>query len=258
MSLLFEVADRIAIITLNRPEVMNAMDEATYRELSEAWVTVRDDPDVWAAIITGAGDKAFTSGADLRDVPAQGQTPAWQFWQTQSGLLLNSGLEIWKPIIAAVNGYCLGGGMTLLLATDIRLAAESASFGLSEVQRGVLPANGGTQRMIRQLPYPVAMELLLTGDRIDAAEACRIGLVNRVVPRDELMPAAVAMAQRICRNGPLAVRAIKELAIRSQYLDINNGLRLEQSLARILMATQDAAEGPRAFLERREPRYKGE
>lgn len=257
MALLFEVEDRIATITLNRPEVMNAMDVQTYHELSEAWCTVRDDPDIWAAIITGAGDRSFTSGADLRGVNAQVINEPWRFWQTQSEQLLNRGLEVWKPVIAAVNGYCLGGGVTLLLATDIRIASTNATFGLSEVKRGILPANGGTQRTLRQLPYPIAMEFLLTGDRIDAERAKAIGLINDVVEPAELMDRARAVAKRICENGPLAVRAIKELAIRSQYMSLEDGLRMEQAIARILASTDDAKEGVKAFVEKRPANFEG-
>ncbi|WP_116999966.1 enoyl-CoA hydratase/isomerase family protein [Desertimonas flava] len=255
MSLLFEVSDRIATITLNRPEVMNAMDPATYSELSEAWLAVRDDPEIWAAVITGAGDRAFTAGADLKQ-PQSAVVETWMHWQTQREQLLNRGLEVWKPVIAAVNGYCLAGGMTLLFATDIRIAATHARFGISEVKRGLLPGNGGTQRAVRQLPYPIAMELLLTGDQIDAAEALRLGLINRVVSSEELMPTAYEYARRICANGPLAVRATKELAVRSQYLHIDDGLRLEYAMAKVLAATDDAAEGRAAFADKRDPVYR--
>jgi len=256
MALIYEKRDKIAFITINRPEAMNAMDPETYSELSEAWIDVRDDPDVWVAIITGAGDKAFSAGADLRKTIGR-PIEAWHFWQTQEEQILNRGLEVWKPIIAAVNGYCLAGGMTLLLATDIRIAAEHATFGLSEVSRGILPGNGGTQRTIQQLPYPIAMYFLLTGERMNAEEALRVGLINKVVPLPELMPEAERLARRICENAPLAVRAIKELAVRGQYLPIESGLRLEQAIQRALAATEDAKEGPRAFAEKRRPHYSG-
>jgi len=256
MALLFEVENHIATITFNRPEVMNAMDPETYTELSAAWVEVRDNPDIWAAIVTGAGEKAFTSGADLKKTQSAGQV-TWVYWQTQSEQLLNRGLEVWKPVIAAVNGYCLAGGMTLLLATDIRIAAEHATFGISEVKRGILPGNGGTQRTLRQLPYPFAMELLLTGDRIDATEAFRLGLINKIVPMTDLMATAHEYAARICANGPLAVRAIKELAVRSQSMHLDDGLRLEYVMAKVLAATDDAVEGRRAFAEKRDPVFRG-
>jgi E-phenylitaconyl-CoA hydratase len=256
MALIYEKKDRIAYITINRPEAMNAMDPETYTELSEAWMDVRDDPDVWVAIITGAGDKAFSTGADLKKTIGR-PVEAWHFWQTQEEQILNRGLEVWKPIIAAVNGYCLAGGMTLLLATDIRIAVEHATFGLSEVSRGILPGNGGTQRTIQQLPYPIAMYFLLTGERMNAEDALRAGLINKVVPLHDLMAEAERIARRICENAPLAVRAIKELAVRGQYLPIEYGLRLEQSIQRVLSSTDDAKEGPRAFAEKRKPSYTG-
>ncbi|MBI4338263.1 MAG: enoyl-CoA hydratase/isomerase family protein [Chloroflexi bacterium] len=256
MALLYEKRGKVAYITINRPEAMNAMDPETYHELSQAWIDVRDDPDVWCAIITGAGDKAFSAGADLRRTIPQ-EVEKWHFWQTQEEQILNRGLEVWKPIIAAVNGYCLAGGMTLLLATDLRVAAEHARFGLSEVKRGILPGNGGTQRTIRQLPYPIAMWLLLSGEGLTAQEAYQYGLVNKVVPFGGLMAEAERMAHIICQNAPLAVRAIKELAVRGQYLPIEYGLRLEQAVGQVLRATEDAREGPRAFAEKRKPTYIG-
>lgn len=256
MALIYEKRGQTAYITINRPEVMNAMDPETYSELSQAWIDVRDDPDVWCAIITGAGDRAFSAGADLRKtIPREPEK--WRFWQTQEEQILNRGLEVWKPVIAAVNGYCLAGGMTLLMGTDIRVAADHASFGLSEVKRGILPGNGGTQRTIQQLPYPVAMWLLLSGERLSAAEAAQYGLINRVVPLADLMEEAERMASTICQNGPLAVRAIKELAVRGQYMPIEYGLRLEQAIGQLLRNTDDAREGPRAFAEKRPPKFTG-
>lgn len=256
MALIYEKRGKIAYITINRPEVMNAMDPETYSELSQAWIDVRDDPDVWCAIITGAGDQAFSAGADLKKtIPREPEK--WEFWQTQQEQILNRGLEVWKPIIAAVNGYCLAGGMTLLMGTDLRVAADHAKFGLSEVKRGILPGNGGTQRAMQQLPYPVAMWLLLSGEWMDASEALQNGLVNKVVPLGELMDEAERMADVICKNGPLAVRAIKELAVRGQYMPIEYGLRLEQAIGMILKSTDDAKEGPRAFAEKREANFTG-
>ena len=256
MALNYEKKGKIAYITLNRPEAMNAMDPDMYHALSEAWKDVRDDPDVWCAIITGAGERAFTAGADLKKTIPRAPEK-WEFWQTQNEQILNRGLEVWKPVIAAVNGYCLAGGMTLLLATDLRVAAEHAKFGLSEVKRGILPGNGGTQRTLRQLPYPVAMWLLLSGEWLTAQEAHQYGLVNKVVPLGNLMEEAERMAGVVCKNGPLAVRAIKELAVRSQYLPLDHGLRLEEAVQQVLMTTEDAKEGPRAFAEKRSADFKG-
>jgi (E)-benzylidenesuccinyl-CoA hydratase len=257
MKVIYEVRDKVARITLNRPEVMNAMDGEVYAQLSKAWEDVRDNPDVWIAVITGAGDKAFTAGADLKSLIPQRRERA-DFWLTQKNMILNRGLEVWKPVIAAVNGYCLAGGMTLLFATDIRIAAEHAVFEISEVKRAILPGNGGTQRALRQLPYAIAMEMLLLGRRLTAAEALAFGLVNAVVPLKDLMSTVDTYAQRLCENGPLALRAVKELAIRSQSVPLEHGLRLEESFQEFLRTTEDAKEGPRAFAEKRKPAYKAQ
>lgn len=256
-TVLYEVEDRLARVTINRPEKMNAMDPATYAALSAAWTRIRDDPDVWAALVTGTGEDAFSAGADLEQTIRPGEGDWDAFWRTQEELLLNRGLEVWKPVIAAVNGYCLAGGMTLLLATDIRIAGDGASFGLSEVKRGILPGNGGTQRTIRQLPYPIAMELLLTGDRIDAQTAARWGLVNEVVPASDVMATAEEYAARVLANAPLAVQAIKELAVRGRNLPLADAIRLEASFGRHLSETADAKEGVEAFRENRDPQFAG-
>lgn len=252
----FSVEDSIALITLNRPERLNAMDAEAYQALSRAWERVRDDTDIRAAVITGAGDRAFTTGADLKSFVTDPQDLS-AFWLTQQGQLLNRGLEVWKPVIAAVNGYCLGGGMTLLLATDIRVATPSATFSLAEVSRGLIPGNGGTQRLLEQLPYAIGMEMLLTGERFDADTAVRWGLVNRVVEQDDLLDVALDYARRISTNAPLAVQAAKELAVRARDMDRVSGLRLEQSINRLLQFTDDAKEGPAAFADRREPQFEG-
>ena len=254
---LYEVEDNLAKVTINRPEKMNAMDPETYAALSEAWIRIRDDPDVWAAIVTGAGERAFSAGADLEATITPGEDEWDAFFRTQEEMILNNGLEVWKPIIAAVNGYCLAGGLTLLLATDVRIAGTGASFGLSEVKRGILPGNGGTQRTIRQLPYPIAMEFLLTGDRVGSEEAERWGLVNEVVPPGEVMETAEEYAARILTNAPLAVQAIKELAVRGRNMALPDAIRLEESFGRHLRETEDASEGVEAFREDREAEFRG-
>ena len=246
--------DGVAVITMNRPEKLNAFDVEHYSQLANAWAETRDDKAVRVVIITGAGEKSFSTGADLKSFI--GNPPEIsEFWQTQKGMLLNRGLEMWKPVIAAVNGYCLAGGMTLLLATDIRIAAEHATFGLSEVKRGIIPANGGTQRIIEQLPRTIAMEMLLTGDAINASKAERWGLVNQVVSAQDLMSTAYEWAQKIAKNAPLAVQASKELALRARELSLAEGLRIEQLMNRMLSATEDAKEGRAAFNEKREPKF---
>ena len=224
--------------------------------LSQAWCRVRDDADIRVAIVTGAGPKSFSSGADIKSF-LTGPPGYDEMWLTQRDQLLNRGLEVWKPVIAAVNGYCLGGGMTLMLATDIRIAVPHATFSLAEVKRGVVPGNGGTQRILRQVPHAIGMEMLLTGDPIDAQTAERWGLVNKVVPAEELTGTARQLARRIAANAPLAVQAAKELALRSRDLDLAAGLRLEQVMNRMLMATEDAAEGPAAFAAKRPAQFKG-
>jgi E-phenylitaconyl-CoA hydratase len=250
------VADGICTIVINRPERLNAMDAEHYQGLSQAWCRVRDDANIRVAIITGAGPKSFTTGADIKSF-LTGPPGYDEMWLTQRDQLLNRGLEVWKPVIAAVNGYCLGGGMTLMLATDIRIAAPHATFSLAEVKRGVIPGNGGTQRIVGQVPHAIAMEMLLTGDSLDADGAARWGLVNRVVPADQLMSTALEYARRIAANAPLAVQAAKELALRSRDLDLASGLRLEQVMNRMLMATEDASEGPAAFAAKRPAQFKG-
>ncbi|CAN5472130.1 crotonase/enoyl-CoA hydratase family protein [soil metagenome] len=257
MSIDLEVLDGgIAVITINRPETRNALDAEHYQALSEAWTRVRDDAAIRVAIITGAGDKSFSAGADLKSWIGR-KVEMSSMWQTQKDMLLNRGLEVWKPVIAAVNGYCVGGGMTLLLATDIRVAATQATFGLSEVKRGVIAANGGTQRLIDQLPQAIAMDMLLTGDAMDAQTAERWGLVNKVVPLDQLMDTSLAYARKIAANAPLAVQAAKELALRSRSLSLPAGLRMEQFVNHILQKTDDAKEGREAFAEKRAPGFTG-
>ena len=256
MAIDFELSDGVAVITINRPERLNAMDAEHYAGLSQAWIRVRDDPAIRVAIVTGAGERAFTVGADIKSF-LTAPPGLEEMWLTQREQLLNRGLEVWKPVIAAVNGLCLGGGMTLMFATDIRVAAEHATFSLAEVKRGVVAGNGGTQRVLDQLPRAIAMEMLLTGDPIDAAAAERWGLVNRVMPRERLMEAALDYARRIAANAPLAVQAAKELSLRSRDMDLSTGLRMEQIVNRMLAFTEDAKEGPAAFSEKRPPRFTG-
>lgn len=246
----------IALIIINRPEKLNALDADHYAGLSDAWTQVRDDKAIRVAIITGAGNRSFCSGADIKSWIGREVDPA-ELWLTQKGQLLNRGLEVWKPVVAAVNGLCIGGGTTLLLATDLRVAVPEATFGVAEVKRGVIAANGGTQRLARQLPHCIAMDLLLTGGTIDATAAERWGLINRIVPVDALMDAAYDYARRVAANAPLAVQASKELAIRAHDLDLAAGLRQEQLVSRILQETEDVQEGRAAFAEKRAPRFVG-
>jgi enoyl-CoA hydratase/carnithine racemase len=252
MALLYEKEDKIVTITLNRPEALNAYDWEQTQEFSEAIVKFRDDPDAWVAIITGAGDKAFSAGADLKKlVPAAQETGQPEY------VHIMTGLRIYKPFIAAVNGLALGGGLETVLACDIRIAAENARFGVPEVRWSVIPGWGGTQRLPRMIPWAKAVELLFTGTAIDAQEAYRIGLVNLVVPLSELMPTAKEWARRICQNGPLALRAAKESMMEGINMTLDEGLKLEKSLVDKLLMTEDAKEGVKAFNEKRKPVFKG-
>jgi E-phenylitaconyl-CoA hydratase len=256
MSIDVEIEGHIAIITINRPERLNAMDAEHYHGLSQAWMRVRDDPELRVAVVTGGGDRAFTVGADIKGFLTR--QPEWHdVWMTQRDQILNRGIELWKPVVSAVNGFCLGGGVTLLLATDIRIASDTATFGLSEVKRGIIAANGGTQRVLSQLPYPIAMEMLLTGEPISAQAAAHWGLINKVVPRKDLMPTAMDYARRLASLAPLALQAAKELAIRSRDVDLATGLRMEQLVSQLLRQTADSKEGARAFAEKRPASFEG-
>jgi enoyl-CoA hydratase/carnithine racemase len=261
MPILYEQKDRLVTITINRPEAMNAIDPETHTELIEAWVRFRDDPEAWVAILTGAGEKAFSAGADLKRMIPQASGaagPRRGRGHNDYGLGgITRGLEIWKPMIAAVNGHALAGGLELVLACDLRVAAEHATFGLSEVRWAIMPGAGGTQRLPRAVPLAKAMEMILMAEPISAAEAYRLGLVNAVVPLPELLPTAGRWAETLCERGPLAVRAAKEAVIRGLSLPLADGLRLEAFLAGTLRGTEDAVEGPRAFAEKRKPAFKG-
>lgn len=258
MSIDFDLDDGIATIIINRPERRNALDAEHYAALSQAWIRVRDDSDIRVAIVTGSGDRAFCAGADIKSFVGRADQSLADVWLTQKDNLLNRGLEVWKPVIAAVNGACVGGGMTMLMATDLRIACEEATFSISEVKRGIIAANGGTQRAVKQLPYAIAMEMLLLGETMDAETAARWGLVNRVVPRAALMDTAREMAARIKKNAPLAVQAAKELAVRSLDMSMAEGLRMEQFVNRILHHSEDTKRAKQAFAEKRVPEFRGE
>lgn len=262
MSIIYEKKGRIATITINRPEVRNAIDLDTGQELIKAWTDFRDDPQLWVAILTGAGDKAFSSGADLRGLGEfyQSMTPFQRrhLSETSPGLGgITRHLRIMKPIVAAINGYCFAGGLEMALACDFRLASDNAVFGLLEVTRGIIPGAGGTQRLPQIIPLPKALEMILLGRKIDAQEALRIGLVSEVFPLSHLMPSAFRLAEELCQNAPLAVQAAKEAVLRGLDLPLEEGLRLEQFLAEPVRRSEDAREGVQAFLEKRKPEFKG-
>jgi len=255
MALLYEKRGKIAQITIDRPRALNSLDPETFKELSDALISYRDDNDLWAAVLTGSGNRAFCVGADIKDMLPMLSDIRNEWWRLPPTIL--RGLELWKPIIAAVNGHALGGGLELALACDLRIAAEHATFGAPEVNLGIIPGWGATQRLPRAIPYAKAAEMIFFGQRIDAQEAYRIGLVNKVVPQDQLMPAAEEWAQKLSEMPPLAIRAAKEAMIRGSEMNLEEGLMLESRLMDVVVASDDHKEARNAWLEKRKPDLKG-
>jgi len=254
MAVDYEKEGRIAIMTINRPEAMNSLSVDVSREMHEAMVDFRDDPDLWVAIITGAGDRAFSAGADIKGFrQASGEDVERARKRDEAPVRADT---IWKPFIAAIHGYCLGGGLELAMTCDIRIAAEDAQLGQPEINIGYMPGAGGTIRLPRFVPNAVAAEMLFTGNRINAQEALRTGLVSRVVPLDKLMPTAREIAENICQRGPLGVQASKKAMINAYSLTLEEGLQLERELNTQLRTTEDFIEGARAFAEKRPPDFK--
>jgi enoyl-CoA hydratase len=263
---LYEKRDSIAYLTFNRPHVRNAVNPEALCRLADAWQEYAADDSVRVAIITGAGDRAFTAGADLGTlIPLlTGALQPQDEWdrrvlqdrQLREQVMLRQ-FPLYQPIIAAINGVCVGLGAELIQATDLRIAAEHATFAVNEVVRGFMPGGGSTVRLARQIPLCKAMEIVSVGDPMSAQEAYRIGLVNDVVPADQVMPKAEALARKIAANGPVAVRKTKETVLRSLSVSFDEGFGIERGNADFTMATEDAKEGPRAFMEKRPPRYIG-
>ncbi len=256
-TILYDRQPPITRITINRPEAMNAFDLATARELGRRLEAFDRDDDARVAILTGAGDKAFCAGADLKKMHGGSHAGGIaELWDGERQQRLGQRLEVAKPVIAAVNGYCLAGGLELALGCDIRIASTTASFGCPEVRWAILHGFGA-MRLPRTVPLSVAMEMLLTGERIDARRAYEIGLVSRVVEPAALLPTATQLAERISQNGPLAVKITKELAWRGLYQHPDEALRYYAAVTALIHETEDAKEGPRAFSEKRTPRFKG-
>ncbi|MFC1945849.1 enoyl-CoA hydratase/isomerase family protein [Chloroflexota bacterium] len=247
--ILYEKAGEVVTITINRPESLNAVDLEAYQEFSNALIEFRDDDEALVAIVTGSGEKSFSAGFDLTTLDATKPFPVGL------GPTIMRGLDLWKPVIAAVNGMALGGGLEILAACDLAIACEEAVFGTPEVAWGLIPGWGGTQRLPRTIPKKKAAELLIMGTSIDASEAYRIGLVNKVVPRAELMNTAMQWATTICKKGSHAVQAVKEAMNRGLDTTLEEGLELEIQLEQKLWETDDAKEGFQAFIEKRKPRY---
>jgi enoyl-CoA hydratase/carnithine racemase len=255
-AILYQAAGGVATVTLNRPDVHNAMNEALRRDLMACFEALATDENVRVIVVTGAGGKAFSSGADIREFTAP-QVPT-VFREHRRRLDFRQAMErCWQPIIAAVGGHCFGGGLELALACDIRIASADSRLGLTEVDLAIIPGGGGTQRLPRVVGRGKALELILTAARIDAAEALRIGLVERVVPAGEALKAASELAETLAGKAPVALRYAKEAVVKGIEMPLTDGVRLENDLATLLRTTEDRLEGARAFLEKRRPRWQG-
>ncbi len=259
---LYEKDGPVAIVTMNRPEAHNAITPEMLVLMADAWQDVSDDKAIRAVILTGAGDKAFCAGADLERLVGltQGRVPPESVYDHRiledfsliyKGLLKN--FTVYKPIIAAVKGWCVAGGTEILQATDIRIAAEDAEFGIAEAKWGLFPMGGSTVRLARQIPYCQAMEILLTGERLSARKALEIGLINRIVPAGEVMSEARRYAEIIAANGPLAVQSIKRSVLETAGLSYADALRKEDEFGIPVNTSKDAREGSKAFKEKRKP-----
>jgi len=256
-NILVERQDHIAIITLNRPGVLNALSQATVDELDAAINELGADEGVRAIIITGAGEKAFAAGADMKELHAlSSATEATEFIGRRHRFLFKLA-KLSKPVIAALNGYALGGGCELALACDIRIAAETARLGQPEINVGMIPGTGGTQRMLRLVGPGMARYLIMTGDHISAQEALRIGLVERVVPPEKLMDEAKALAAKLAAKPPIAIALAKQAIAMGMEMGLEDGCTHEVTLFGLVCATEDRLEGTTAFLEKRQPEFKG-
>lgn len=245
----------VGIVRINRPDKLNAMNTKVKEEITSALADFERDDAVHVAVITGTGDKAFVAGADINEFA--GKTPIDQWAAYGHTSLYNVVERFPKPIFAMINGYCLGGGCELAMACDIRIASDRAQLGQPEVNIGIIPGGGGSQRLPRLVGLGKAMQLILTGDRIDALTAKEIGLVDEVVPHEELRARTLEIANKIAEKSPAAIRLAKAAVKASQRMPLDEGLRYEQSLFSIVFSTEDKEEGVRAFLEKRPPKWKG-
>ncbi|MBN1224416.1 MAG: enoyl-CoA hydratase/isomerase family protein [Candidatus Aminicenantes bacterium] len=255
-TLIFEKKETVGILTMNRPDKMNALSQELTEELKQVLDEIEGDRELRVLVITGSGEKAFVAGADINELVERDALLGREVSRFRQELFSRiENLPI--PVIAAVNGYALGGGLELALACNIRIAAETAKFGAPEVKLGIIPGDGGTQRLPRLVGLGRAMEMILTGDFVDAQEAFRIGLANKVVPDKELMETAMVLAQKIASRPPLAVKYAKEAVSRSQEGDAVSGYALESYLHALTCTTEDKKEGVTAFLEKRKGRFQG-
>jgi E-phenylitaconyl-CoA hydratase len=260
VSILFDIQDQVATVTLNRPEAMNSLDPESIQQLQDIWANISRNDEVRAVVLTAAGERAFCTGADLKKtMPPKESFAQIHFGSARAGSFASvlARLHTDKPVIAAINGFALGGGLELALLCDVRIASSTAVFALPEVCIGSIPGAGGTQRLIRTVGRSDAMMLLLTGDRIDAAEALRVGLISRMVAPEALQETARALALRIAGNAPMAVSAVKRLAQVGAELPLAAGLELEQQAFGVLRDSEDRIEGRTAFAEKRKPVFRG-
>ncbi|MCP4039980.1 MAG: crotonase/enoyl-CoA hydratase family protein [bacterium] len=265
--LLTEEDDGILTLTMNRPAARNALSPQMLVKLAHAWYEFRDRKDLRVAILTGAGDEDFCAGGDLKiTMPlmtgARKPEDDWDHQLLSNGTLFTDailrGFECYKPMIAAVNGNALGGGTEMTNACDLRVASDNAIFGTPEAKVGLLPGGGSISRLPRQIPYAMAMEMLMVGGTFTAQQALDMGLLNYVVPRDQLIAKARELAGRLAENGPLAVQKIKEGVVRSSGLPLHDAYKIENVVSAAVLSSKDAREGPRAFKEKRKPNFTGE
>jgi enoyl-CoA hydratase len=258
-TLLYRKQARIGYVTLNRPTILNAQSPEMFGELAQVFGEIKGDPEVGVVILTGAGERAFCAGADINFLKTLAQTTpmAAKAFVEKNRVAFGAIDHLGKPVIAAVNGYALGGGCELAMACHIRIASENARFGQPEINLGLFPGAGGTQRLPRLVGRGIAIELMLTGDAITAQEAHRLGLANKVVPAADLMPTAEKLAQQILTKAPLAVSVILEAVQHGLEMTLAEGLQLEANLFGVICSTEDMREGTAAFLEKRQPGFKG-
>lgn len=254
-TLLFESKSGIAYVTINRPDKLNALNAQAKQELLQVFEHIKHDPDIHVVILTGAGEKSFVAGTDIGEL-TELNTDTGKLFAMGGQEVFDRIENLGKPVLAAVNGYALGGGCELALACHIRIASENAKFGQPEVNLGIIPGYGGTQRLARLIGKGRAMEMILTGDQIDAHEALRIGLVNKVVPLSELMKTAEAIAQKIVSKGQVAIRLALKAVNMTDETNLTDGLALEASLFGVCCGSEDFKEGTKAFLEKRKPVFK--
>ncbi len=255
--LIFERRGPVAILTLNRPEAMNAYDAELVQAMGTHFKAFDEDDELKVAVLTGSGGKSFCAGADLKLLHGEKfGGGAAEVWDDDRTFRLGQGIQVRKPVIAAINGYCLAGGLELALACDLRIAAEGATFGCPEVKRAVLHGYGA-MRLVQTIPFAVATEMLLTGERITAQRAYEVGLISHVVPLEDLVSTAIRLAQQIASNAPLAVKITKELAWRGLHEEPSGYLRFVAAALALMHSSEDAKEGPLAFAEKRPPVWKG-